>query len=698
MDSQNKVRLLNNKLTRIVIQLFCLITTGVVIFNLLFVYEPDQNAPGALGSACMDVICMAVLLIQVISICSAKEGLGRTTRLCLYLILGTMYAVFFDFLTWSSDGSLEYGGPTYVYTICSLCSGAILAVILCLYISSYMLDMYEIKSFIPSARVCVGINIVAFLITVALGFTGKAFIFDNGHYETGALYDVITVLPILTMIYMSVFAIRYIKKIGLRDILCLWIYIFIMISGAIIEAIYGIGATYVAISVADVFIFVMLQNRVIDRSRRQKEMLAEEITSQFDILESMSRIYSYVNIIDFDEMTVSRFKESERESISIEENPHSELNRRLYRKIDDAQKEKFFDFTDLSTLSERMESEKIITAEFFHHGEGWIRAQYIRIGDNVNEPIRKAIYAIRNIDEEKKNVEKWIRKSNTDEVTGFYNRHAYEEDMLALENSGVGDDFVYVSMDVNGLKMVNDTLGHEAGDELIVGACTCMRCCFGEYGKLYRTGGDEFIALINADNEILAGIKEKFSRLTGEWHGKMIESLTISCGYVSRKKNDDMTIHQMASLADKMMYESKRKYYQKKGIDRRGRRDAHVALCDLYTKILKVNTADDTYQIINMVGSEQSAEAGFAKKYSEWISGFAMAGMIHPDDREAFLEGANLIKLRGHFVKEEKPIRLFYRRKSDEGYSRVMMEIIPAADNHADNRNLFLYVKDIDSI
>ena len=49
-------------------------------------------------------------------------------------------------------------------------------------------------------------------------------------------------------------------------------------------------------------------------------------------------------------------------------------------------------------------------------------------------------------------------------------------------------------MDVNRLKIVNDSQGHAAGDELLQGAASCMKKCFDSCGKVYRTGGDEFIA------------------------------------------------------------------------------------------------------------------------------------------------------------------------------------------------------------
>lgn len=676
---------------------FCALLLLIVFAVLIFVYEPNLNSPGALGSACMDIVCMLILLILIVSLTFGRDEIGRTTRLFLELMLGTMWALFFDFLTWSLDGSLKYGGWTYIFTIASLCSASILAAVLVLYLSSYMNDMYELKGAHFHAQICAICDVAAFVVTLILGITHSAFEFVNGHYEVGALYDAITVIPILTLIYMTIYAIRNVKILGMHDVLSIIIYIFTMICGALIEASYGIGATYVSVSIADVFIFVMLQNRLIDRTKKQKEILAEKITSQYDILESMAGIYSHVNYVDFNEMTARLFNQKDGvvEHLNLSQDSHTGLNRKLYANIRDDMKDKFWSFTDLSSLSERMSSEKIITAEFVHNTEGWIRAQYIRIGDSVYSPIDRVIFAIRNIDEEKKNVEKWIKKSNTDEVSGFFNRHAYEDEIIALEKGKIRDNFVYVSMDVNGLKIVNDTLGHNAGDELIVGACSCMRRCFGAYGKLYRIGGDEFVALIYVNESTLEDVLRDFETETKKWQGTLIENLTISIGYVTKQEAGDMSVQQMAVLADRRMYDNKTSYYQRKGIDRRGQKNAHVALCALYTKILEVNITNDKYKIINMDPAEQIKDKGFSSEFSEWIADFGRSGHVHPDDLEEYLAQTDSKNISDYFRNNKTPMRIYYRRKSDTGYKKVLMELIPANNYTDEVQTIYLYVKDI---
>lgn len=115
-------------------------------------------------------------------------------------------------------------------------------------------------------------------------------------------------------------------------------------------------------------------------------------------------------------------------------------------------------------------------------------------------------------------------------------------------------------------------MGHAAGDELIVGACECMKKAFGDFGKLYRTGGDEFVSIISADVEQLKNILKNFEEITEKWTGELVKSLSVSYGVVTRKENPDIPIDKIAILADQRMYSQKREYYQRKGIDRRTNR------------------------------------------------------------------------------------------------------------------------------
>lgn len=547
-------------LGKVLVLVLCAAIAVCSISVLLFAYSPNRNSLGALASVCMDVVCMAIGTVLVVNTVLERKTIDRTTKLFLALMVGTMWALFLDFLTWSSDGNLDFNDMTYVYTVGSLCMGSVLAFIFVLYLGSYMVDVYELKSAIIRSRICAICNLIAFLVTFTLAITKTAFSFEGGHYSVGALYDFVTAIPVLTLVYMTIFAIRNCKTIGFHDIAAVAGYICIMICGALIEAEYSIGTSYVGITIADVFIFVMLQNKIIDKEQRAAE--------------------------------------------------------------------------------------------------------------------------------------NWRRKSNTDDLTGFYNRHAYEDEIKMLDQSPLPEDFVYVSIDINGLKVVNDSLGHNAGDDLIMGACECMRCCFGPYGKLFRTGGDEFVAIITAKASDLESIQDELKTVTGNWVGRYVDSLSLSCGFVTRDELDGMSLHQAAVLADKRMYAAKTNYYRTKGIDRRGQRDAHVALCALYTKICKINITEDSFQIINGDSKEQTEEFGFGNTLSEWFEGFVATGMVHPDDADEFKSKMNNEFLNSYFTDKDKMLRLFYRRKDGNGFKRCMTEIITAGDFREDLKTLFVYVKE----
>ena len=159
-------------------------------------------------------------------------------------------------------------------------------------------------------------------------------------------------------------------------------------------------------------------------------------------------------------------------------------------------------------------------------------------------------------------------EAEVDKLTGFLNRRCYEE---YIEDPDVyeKDNLVCVMLDVNSLKETNDNKGHEAGDEIIIGAAQCIKKCFGSYGKVYRIGGDEFAAIIEANDEELSAILNDFDLCQTDWQGKMVEKISISYGYVKKSDYPESTIEYMMTVADQKMYEDKNKYYEKTGYVRR---------------------------------------------------------------------------------------------------------------------------------
>jgi len=428
---------------------------------------------------------------------------------------------------------------------------------------------------------------------------------------------------------------------------------------------------------------------------RQQQESKNELHS---VLETMAEIYYSLHVLDLVNDSFVEFyaQNHVKEITSYNKGAAATMFQIMSQATVDEHKDKAITFCDLETIPDRMKNKKILSCELIGKYTGWFVATFITLDADGEGRPTKVIFATRVIEEEKKQEEKLIIKTRTDELTGLYNRRAYEEDIYEHNDVPNREEFVYISLDVNGLKIINDTIGHIAGDEFIVGACECMNKVLGPYGKLYRIGGDEFVAIVFADREKLKSLLDEFDSAIDNWSGKLIKNISVSYGYASKQEYPEASVRELASIAEKRMYEAKSAHYRKKGVDRRGQQDAHKALCELYTKILGVNLTDDTYQIINMDINEQTKEKGFAETISEWLRAFGESGQVHPDDLDDYLRQTDLKYMSDYFKSKKTSLNIFYRRKYEDGFKQVMMEIIPANDYSDDNQTLFLYVKNID--
>lgn len=356
--------------------------------------------------------------------------------------------------------------------------------------------------------------------------------------------------------------------------------------------------------------------------------------------------------------------------------------------------ESVISFTDVNTLSERMKNRQIISHEFLGVNYGWMRMSLIVVKRDNNDQIIKFFVGTRVIDREKKYEQKLLQRSNTDKLTGLLNRRAYEEDVEYYSKSSNDQcEFIYLSLDVNGLKVINDNLGHEAGDELITGCVNCIQESFSNIGKVYRVGGDEFIGIIKIDLDNFEKRLSSFNKAISEWKGKLVDSLAVSYGWVRNSEFPQEDFKGIARIADERMYQQKTEYYRELGVDRRGNTTANVALLDLYAKILKINITRDLYYIVKVDTSEKVEDKGFSDTISGWFTGFAKSGMIHSDDISEFLSKTNIDYLRKYFYEGESRLSIYYRRQLPNGITNVVMDLVRADDYTELNQSLFLYVR-----
>lgn len=158
---------------------------------------------------------------------------------------------------------------------------------------------------------------------------------------------------------------------------------------------------------------------------------------------------------------------------------------------------------------------------------------------------------------------------HTDALTGVLNRRAYYDEINIYKSNSHADNLVLVSMDVNGLKKINDLLGHSAGDDYIRAAAKAINDALGKYGHIFRTGGDEFMAILHCSLNEAKCFEERINQCISKLDSPWTENMAIAVGIVCCEENPDVDFEDIEKLADKRMYENKTAYYKRTGINRR---------------------------------------------------------------------------------------------------------------------------------
>ncbi|MEJ6950724.1 bifunctional diguanylate cyclase/phosphohydrolase [Natronospora cellulosivora (SeqCode)] len=165
------------------------------------------------------------------------------------------------------------------------------------------------------------------------------------------------------------------------------------------------------------------------------------------------------------------------------------------------------------------------------------------------------LFLIKNIIKRKASEKEIKRISFRDKLTGLYNRKFIEEQFKKIESEGKTPVSV-IMIDVNGLKLTNDTYGHSSGDELLKSVAEILKSSCRTEDYVARWGGDEFIILLlNTGGDGCEKIIKRIKKYSKDASGGLIP-ISVSLGY-SVKEYSYQDIHKVLQKAEDNMYKEK---------------------------------------------------------------------------------------------------------------------------------------------
>lgn len=206
----------------------------------------------------------------------------------------------------------------------------------------------------------------------------------------------------------------------------------------------------------------------------------------------------------------------------------------------------------LSKISTAIATKQLQTVEYERLIDGQRQIFEMRLVRNNQYEV---IGITRNITAAKLSRERIEYLSYHDQLTGLYNRHYFEDELLRLDTPG-NLPLCLMMADVNGLKLINDTFGHLTGDQLLSRVARVLQEACNQQGTIARMGGDEFVILLPRFNVSQTRLLvERIQKLSGREKVGSID-LSISLGWgIKTAAHED--IQEILKRAETKMYKQK---------------------------------------------------------------------------------------------------------------------------------------------
>ncbi|MDO4989844.1 MAG: EAL domain-containing protein [Eubacteriales bacterium] len=322
-------------------------------------------------------------------------------------------------------------------------------------------------------------------------------------------------------------------------------------------------------------------------------------------------------------------------------------------------------FLDRDNLISRLEGRRQLTEDYRMVLDGG-KTQYTRMTVTYSSDQSHFIICVENREEDVRREKEHLAALSTanemarrDELTGTKNKTAYhemEKELQRLAEDG-SEPFGIVVCDINGLKTVNDTEGHKAGDNYIRAACKLV-CRIFHHSPVFRVGGDEFVVVLRGQDyanraALISALRRQVEKNTRAGEGPVVAS-----GLAEFQQVKDRCVEDVFNRADNQMYEDKTRLkrekllqethsLKEKAVVRAISEDRRLMLERLYRAFETVS--DGTYVFLCDMKydfSRWSKNAvdtfGLPAEYM-YGAGDIWENCIHPEDRAAYHKGIDEI-------------------------------------------------------
>ena len=196
-------------------------------------------------------------------------------------------------------------------------------------------------------------------------------------------------------------------------------------------------------------------------------------------------------------------------------------------------------------------------------GENMVRWVHndIRFIIDVDSGHLCAMLSAKDIDEEKREEQKLVTAAKMDKMTMVYNRETTMDTIRKILNEEPDQSHVLFMIDVDNFKNLNDSRGHQAGDEFLIDLAAEIKGSFRETDVVGRIGGDEFFALMRnvpGDSITLRKAQDLLNTMQEVCEDYKDLNLSTSIG-ISMYPEDGTTLDELYAQADGALYEAKRK-------------------------------------------------------------------------------------------------------------------------------------------